>query len=616
MLKASEITERDGYVSFEGSTVKAQEFLEPSGVSAFGLESEYPHVADTPENVAFRILPGGQAVADEFEESNIDKISVYPESTSYTVGQTYEVDFKQAMCVYDAGSEQGWGRYLFAEVEDSIQTAIVNDGVYTSTGLGIGTGYSNYDSIRTIFSSNIGNAVREATKWYQHEWFIPSLDELQTGLDVLGQRGDKFYFSSSKGGISLWGVSATSVTMNTLNSEGYIKLFTTDKLINSKYKIGQTIRVNETDVTCVYDSGRDNAWGRYLFIDTHGIGYYDKGIEDSWDSSTTDYSSSYPFGASDLVNLPIDIGTGKSNSDTAVTTLSSVEGTIWNKLAELRTVRSNQNWFVPSAQELFLVFVKRFRSGNYPSGGQNAWLWSSSVGTDSTLAYNVTFYDGPTSQNNKNNPCHCHLAITDTGFTGSDVIDVGDTIEVDGIPTVVIYKADTEQNWGRYVCVDKNHDLTYYILGTDLVDSATPSDPDNTYGWEWGGYGTATGITDTSIGAGLSNTNSLISLGLQPETEGWPVIWNQVSKMRESYSNRWFVPSHEEALLIYSQINQLTNVSRTTQYYYFTSSEKSGTHALGYKLNNGVSSDGSKNGHGRRTRLCCYLSDSDLTPIS
>ena len=412
MLKASEIIERDGYVSFEGSTVKAQEFLEPSGVLAFGLESEYPNVADTPENVAFRILPEGKAVSDEFEE----RISVQKKQTNYIVGQTYYVDFKQVMCVYDAGSEQDWGRYLFAEVEDSIQTAIVNDGVYTSTGLEIGTGYSNYDSIRTIFSSNIGNAVREATKWYQHEWFIPSLNELQTGLNALGQMGNKFYFSSSKGSLNLWGVSVAGTDMDTLNAEGYIKLFTTDRLINSEYEIGQAIKVNGIDVTCVYDSGKDNEWGRYLFVDNHGIGFYDKGIEDSWDASTTDYSSSYPFGSSDLINLSSEIGTGKTNSDTAITSLSTIEGTIWDKLAELRNSRNNQNWFVPSAKELFLVFVKKFRSGNYPSGGQNAWLWSSSVGSDSTLAYNVSFYDGPTGNNNKNNPCHCHLAISDKGL--------------------------------------------------------------------------------------------------------------------------------------------------------------------------------------------------------
>lgn len=417
MLRASELTEREGYVSFEGSMVKAQEFLEPSGVSAFGLESEYPNVVDLPENVAFRILPNRQAVSNKFEEGTTDKVSVSHESASYIVGQTYDVDFKQVMCVYDAGSEQDWGRYLFAEVEDSIINPVVNEGVYrTQTPVEIGTGYSNYLPIRLLQSSNIGNAIREATKWASHEWFIPSKEELKTGLTVLSQMGERFYFSSSRGALSLWGVSVKGEDMDTKGKEGYIKLFTTDRLINSKYELGQTIRIDGIDSTCVYDSGKDNDWGRYLFIDFHGIGYYDKGIEDSWDASTTDYSSSYPFGMSDLVNLPVDIGTGKSNSDTAIATLSTVEGTIWNKLAGLRTARGNQNWFIPSAQELFLVFTRKFRSGNFPSGEQNAWVWSSSVGTDPLRAYNVTFYDGSTGQNNKNNLCHCHLAITDTGF--------------------------------------------------------------------------------------------------------------------------------------------------------------------------------------------------------
>lgn len=65
------------WVSFEKDIIKAGEFLEPSGVTAFGLEAEYPNVADLPDNVAFRILPEGCAVADLFEEdASIEKIEI------------------------------------------------------------------------------------------------------------------------------------------------------------------------------------------------------------------------------------------------------------------------------------------------------------------------------------------------------------------------------------------------------------------------------------------------------------------------------------------------------------------------------------------------------------
>ena len=81
MLRADELQERDGYVSFEKNVVKAQEFVEPSGVMALGLQDEYPNVADVPSNVAFRILPGGLAVADVFDE--LDKTGLTQIDGSY-----------------------------------------------------------------------------------------------------------------------------------------------------------------------------------------------------------------------------------------------------------------------------------------------------------------------------------------------------------------------------------------------------------------------------------------------------------------------------------------------------------------------------------------------------
>ena len=81
MLRADELQERDGYVSFEKNVVKAQEFVEPSGVTALGLQDEYPNVADIPSNVAFRILPGGLAVADIFDE--LDKTGLTQIDGSY-----------------------------------------------------------------------------------------------------------------------------------------------------------------------------------------------------------------------------------------------------------------------------------------------------------------------------------------------------------------------------------------------------------------------------------------------------------------------------------------------------------------------------------------------------
>lgn len=130
---------------------------------------------------------------------------------------------------------------------------------------------------------------------------------------------------------------------------------------------------------------------------------------------------------------------------------------------------------------------------------------------------------------------------------------VGDTVVLDGIESVIIYDNGSEADWGRYICVDKNHDLSYYISGSDYVDESESGliiNNDNAYGYEWGGYETDLGMTDSSyreIGKGLSNTNSLISKNLTPNTSGWKVLWNMVKQFRSSHSNYWFIPSLEEA---------------------------------------------------------------------
>ena len=61
--------------------------------------------------------------------------------------------------------------------------------------------------------------------------------------------------------------------------------------------------------------------------------------------------------------------------------------------------------------------------------------------------------------------------------------NVGDTITLDGVESLIIYKADTEQEWGQYIVVDKNHDLCYYFLGNDFVDDNDYEN--NKWGYEW-----------------------------------------------------------------------------------------------------------------------------------
>lgn len=201
---------------------------------------------------------------------------------------------------------------------------------------------------------------------------------------------------------------------------------------------------------------------------------------------------------------------------------------------------------------------------------------------------------------------------------------VGDTVVLDGIESVIIYDNGSEADWGRYICVDKNHDLSYYISGSDYVDESESDliiNNDNAYGYEWGGYETDLGMTDSSyreIGKGLSNTNSLISKNLTPNTSGWRVLWDMIEEFRVSHSNYWFIPSLEEAKAARNQKNHLENITTTAGKCtnYWTSSENSSNHAWPFLFVTGTTTAHSKNSHNIRSRLCRYTTDQELNSLS
>ena len=95
---------------------------------------------------------------------------------------------------------------------------------------------------------------------------------------------------------------------------------------------------------------------------------------------------------------------------------------------------------------------------------------------------------------------------------------------IDGEVVQCVYVADEPQAWGQRI----------FFYDSNIGESR-----------QWGGYGTSTGITDTAIGTGLSNTNALIAMNLQ-STNGTPTVWDAVTEFRSTHSDRWFVPSKEE----------------------------------------------------------------------
>lgn len=190
--------------------------------------------------------------------------------------------------------------------------------------------------------------------------------------------------------------------------------------------------------------------------------------------------------------------------------------------------------------------------------------------------------------------------------------NVGDTVIIDNIECLVIYDAGSAQSWGRYILVDKNHDLSFYVNGSDWVDSSYYEYSPGTFGYEWGGYNTETGITNIAVGTGLSNTNALIGMSLSPLASGWRVVWDKVQDFRSSYSNSWFVPSKDELNLVYQQKANLTNISTSGSYYYWSSSESSFARVWRQSFNSGTQLTNNKNNRDTHVRLCRYTVDEDL----
>lgn len=185
-------------------------------------------------------------------------------------------------------------------------------------------------------------------------------------------------------------------------------------------------------------------------------------------------------------------------------------------------------------------------------------------------------------------------------YTVATQASVGDVTILDGIEVLCI-------NTNPYIFVDKNHDLSYYCVGSDCVDSSDYEPSPGTFGYEWGGYTIKTGIQDTAIGTGLNNTNQLISKNLQPNTSGWWVVWDKVNEFRQSHSDKWFVPSKDELNLVYENKSNLSNVSTSNLDSYWSSSEYSYGAAWSQHLSSGSQRSYNKLSHVIRVRLCRQL---------
>lgn len=171
------------------------------------------------------------------------------------------------------------------------------------------------------------------------------------------------------------------------------------------------------------------------------------------------------------------------------------------------------------------------------------------------------------------------------------------------------------------IYVDALHDLSYYIYGNEYYSSAAE---DSKLFYEWGGLDVNTGIQDAAVGAGMLNTLQLIIMATEgqitPSEEGYPLIWEKIiERANMDSSGFWFVPSLNEAKLIYENRSNLYNLEGV----YWTSTEcepnTGGDPFINYNYAYAFNSSADawntgginlpyKKDHSVKTRLCCQIS--------
>lgn len=156
---------------------------------------------------------------------------------------------------------------------------------------------------------------------------------------------------------------------------------------------------------------------------------------------------------------------------------------------------------------------------------------------------------------------------------------------------------------GKAIFVDRNHDLSYYISGSDWTNPPNYYSSSKKYCYEWGGRKTFTAKTFASLGYGLYNTNTLLKMNLKPEEEEF-TVWDKIKEFRESHSDNWFLPSKDELDIIYKVRSNLNNLSESGVQSYWSSSEVSSLMVWCRNFKSGEWSDESKGYHLTRTRLC------------
>jgi len=310
---------------------------------------------------------------------------------------------------YDAGSPQSWGRYLEATPyawnggsrDPRAEWGCMETSISGALGTAIGTGATNTAAI-VAGCPESGIAAKLAdlsTFGGKSDWFLPSKDELNLMYRNLARPGAPGfetdpYWSSSEYGVRLaWSQDIRDGGQYFYDGEQHIDFRNLFFYVRPVRAFGQSQPGTITTTTVVlvkqscasggvcvigdngpgggivfYDAGSPQSWGRYL-----------EAAPRTWSGGTIDPEAKWGCESIwtsiwDASREDEDIGTGAAN--TAAIVAGCPESGIAAKLANALIFGGKADWFLPSKDELNLMYrnLGRWDVGGFETGA----YWSSS----------------------------------------------------------------------------------------------------------------------------------------------------------------------------------------------------------------------------------------------
>ena len=382
-----------------------------------------------------------------------------------------------------------------------------------------------------------------------------------------------------------------------------------------KYKEGDSVRFRTMDCVIAYDAGSEQSWGRYILVQKNDLSFY---YPEVGTGGVEEIYQGLAWGPDEVTGVvSTEIGTGKTNTDALIQKYGANTSYIWHYVQKMREDTAYDGWIVPSKDELSTFVKWKEEIGNFTINTDGARFYWSSSENNSFSAWRMSMLqggwgaDGKTALDRRVRLC----ALASEADIDSRL---GETVIMDGIECVIFYDAGSEQSWGRYMAIDKNHDHSFYtrVDRTDHYNAWLPVANPYSYGYEYGADRINHG-TSTALGTGYSNTQTMIQAD-PPYTNGnWRTMWREVTAFRGWYTERWFLPSLEELTEAFRYRKLLSNISYNTSNVYATSSENgaSNTYYLRVTETSVESSYRAKSSNENRDRLCRAISEKEINPL-